>query len=187
MARIDRPILAEWFLKIFYLDFANKSYIAMLHVYHQMNNPLAYAAKECLFLSMADKSQFIFSLGEVGKDEKYLEEKSKERMRIIRVRNKFSVAMILMKYPKLRKRRKQYIAWVKERKRIAKENLEAELGGGGVMEGEIREIDKPDTNSKGAVFSTNLHRHQDSVDVLILPNKKAKELPPLSIDNTKDL
>ena len=130
MARTDRPILPGWILNIFYADIVNKAYIGLLHGYHTMNNPIAYAANECLLLSMADKSQFILSLGDKAQNEEYLEEKSAQRMKLIRVRNKFWVAIILMKRPKLQKLRKNFIAWGKEQRRMLKEKkrqLEAEI------------------------------------------------------------
>ena len=124
MTRLDRPLLSQWFLQIYYLDSANKSYIGMLHAYHTFNNPIHYAARECFFRSMTDKSQFILTLGDKAKEIDFLAEKSAERMKLIRARNKLSVAIVLMKHPDLFKYRKKHIAWVKELEEILKKQRE---------------------------------------------------------------
>ena len=143
MIRVDRPLLAQYFLQIMYLDSVNKSYLGMLHAYHTFNNPIQYAGRECLFKSMADKSQFILSLGNKAKDPEHLEVKSVERMKQLRVRNKFAVAIVLMKHPDLFKYRKKYILWAKE----LKEELKKKLAG----KGEVGD-GHGDTGVKGIVY-----------------------------------
>ena len=111
--------MAEWFLRIKYLDVANRAYMPMLNSYHQFNNPIALAFKKCLFKLMGDKSLFfILSLGEGAKDPNIMETDCMERLRHIQVRNKFWVALTLMKHKKLYKYRKIFIQWKAEMKKL---------------------------------------------------------------------
>ena len=157
MARMERPLLAAWFLKIYYFDSANKSYIGMLNAYHQFNNPIAYSFKECLYLAMAEKSRFMISLVENNSDPDHVEKECQKRERLIRVRNKFLVALLLVKNPRLALRRKKYIKSLEEERLLVLnhdtinkgENL-AEHGG----DNELEEGETPERiNASNEVFS----------------------------------
>ena len=41
LARLDQPLFPKWLLDISYLDAANASYLSMILLYHQHNNPIA--------------------------------------------------------------------------------------------------------------------------------------------------
>ncbi len=41
LTRIDQPILPDWIIKTLYIDAANKSYLAVVLMYHYHNNPIA--------------------------------------------------------------------------------------------------------------------------------------------------
>lgn len=75
--RIDKPILADWELKWINLDFLQKSFLALIKVYCQNNNPIAVTFQE-YFLAMEknnndeksdDKNEEELKLEEVKKRE----------------------------------------------------------------------------------------------------------------------
>ena len=57
MIRMDKPMLPKWILNMMYIDFPNKSYLALVKVYADHNNPVAVTFEQELLHNQSKTSR----------------------------------------------------------------------------------------------------------------------------------
>lgn len=131
IARIDKPLYPNWVLKVLYLDFSHKAYVANLRLFHSHNNPILITFVRYLGkLSVNHKLYLVLSLVDKGdptehegthENEDFTQIEREKRFK--RIRNKYHLMRLLIYNRELCKYRKNVVEKKKKNKEIRETKL----------------------------------------------------------------